>query len=357
MPFAINRRSVVGALAGAALASIAPLARAGAQPARYRLTDLGDLGGKTIDVNDVNDHGVAVGMATRHEGDHQGVAFVSVNGRMHGLAFNGSGHPSYGMAINNTGLAAGYDRGLIYPPTPNVCWIAGRDGVRHELPPTGDGTAFIYIEDINDAGVVVGGSGTVPLRYANGHTESLGLPDGFTHGHARALNAEGDVVGVLYGPTEGTAFTCFDGVIKALDIPGASQHEARGVNRLRQVCGTLRGQGGNGEPGRPFVWQDGQLSLLHWPGRRSAVAQATALNDDGTVVGIAYREGQNGWGERAFVAFGGVMFDMNTLLEADQAGNWVLYRAASINQHGQIVGRAWREDLQAYRGYLATPLD
>jgi probable HAF family extracellular repeat protein len=192
------------------------------------------------------------------------------------------------------------------------------------------------------------------MRHANGRTESLGLPDGFTHGHAQALNAGGDVVGVLYGPTEGTAFTCFDGVIKALDIAGAAQHEACGVNRLRQVCGSLRGEG-NGEPGRPFVWQDGKLSLLHWPGRRSAVAQATALNDEGTVVGIAYRQGQNGWVERAFVAFDGVMFDMNTLLEADQA-HWVLYRAAAINERGQIVGRAWREDLQAYRGYLATPV-
>jgi len=355
MPFAITRRAALGACAGTALASIAPLARAGAQPVRYRLSDLGDLGGGTIDANDVNDHGVAVGMATRHDGDRQGVAFVSVDGRMRGLAFRGSGHPSYAVAINNTGLAAGYDRGLIYPPTPNICWTAGPDGIRHELPPTGDGTPFLYIDDINDAGVVVGGSGTVPLRHADGRTESLGLPDGFSHGQARALNAGGDVVGVLFGPSQGTAFTCFDGVLKALELPGVAQHEARGVNRLRQVCGNLRQQG-DGDRGRPFVWQDGRLSLLHWPGRRSAVAQATALNDDGTVVGIAYRKGQNGWGERAFVAFDHVMYDMNTLLEADQAGQWVLYRAASINQRGQIVGRAWREDLQAYRGFLATPV-
>lgn len=356
MPFAITRRSALAAAAGAC-AAFTPLARAAASPVRYHLTDLGDLGGRTIDVNDVNDHGVATGMATRHDGDHQGVAFVSVNGRMHGAGFQGSGHPSYGMAINNGGVVAGYDRGLIFPPEPNVCWTAGRDGIRHELPPSGDGTAFIFIEDINDTGVVVGGSGEVPLRYANGRTESLGLPDGFSHGHARAVNAGGDVVGVLYGPTEGTAFTCFDGVIRALDIPGASQHEARGVNRRRQVCGTLRGSG-DGQPGRPFVWQDGQLSLLHWPGRRSAVAQATALNDDGTVVGISYSKGQNGWSvERAFVAFDGVMFDMNTLLQEDQAGTWVLHRAASINRRGQVVGRAWREDLQAWRGYLATPVE
>jgi hypothetical protein len=39
------------------------------------------------------------------------------------------------MAINNTGLVAGFDRGLIYPPEPNVCWVAGRDGVQHALPP------------------------------------------------------------------------------------------------------------------------------------------------------------------------------------------------------------------------------
>jgi hypothetical protein len=258
------------------------------------------------------------------------------------------------MAINNTGLAAGYDRGLIYPPTPNICWTAGADGVRHPLPPTGDGTAFLYIDDNNDAGVVVGGSGTVPLRHANGQTESLGLPDGFTGGQARALNAEGDVVGVLYGSSEAKAFTCFDGVLKALNLPGVAQHEARGVNGLRQVCGNLRQQ--DNEPGRPFVWQDGRLGLLHWPGRRSAVAQATALNDEGTVVGIAYRKGPNGWGERAFVAFDRVIYDMNTLLEPDQADQWVLYRAASINQRGQIVGRAWRADLQAYRGFLATPV-
>jgi uncharacterized membrane protein len=355
MPSALNRRAALGALAGA-LATLSPLARADAAPVKYRLADLGDLGGRTIDVNDVNDHGFATGMATRHDGDHQGVAFVSVNGRMRGARFAGAGRPSYGMAINNNGLVAGYDRGLIYPPEPNVCWIAGHDGIRHELPPTDDGEAFAYIEDMNDAGVVVGGSGKVPLRHANGRTESLGLPAGYTHGHARAINAGGDVVGVLYGPSEGTAFVCFDGEIQALDITGAGQHEARGVNRRRQVCGNLRGTG-QGEPGHPFVWQDGQLRLLHWPGRRSAVAQAAALNDEGTVVGIAYRQGGNGWNvERAFVAFDGVMHDMNTLLEEDQAGTWVLHRAASINQRGQIVGRAWRSDLQAYRGYLATPV-
>ena len=87
-----------------------------------------------------------------------------------------------------------------------------------------------------------------------------------------------------------------------------------------------------------------------------ALKESGALRD-GTVVGIAYRQGGNGWNvERAFVAFDGVMFDLNTLLEEDQAGTWVLHRAASINQRGQIVGRAWRSDLQAYRGYLATPV-
>ena len=89
-----------------------------------------------------------------------------------------------------------------------------------------------------------------------------------------------------------------------------------------------------GDP-RAFLFTPGQgiqnLGILH-NGLPVTFSEATALNNLGAVVGDTDANGS----KLAFLYFGGVMTDLNTLLPA-QSG-WQLTAANGINDAGQIVG-------------------
>jgi probable HAF family extracellular repeat protein len=64
-------------------------------------------------------------------------------------------------------------------------------------------------------------------------------------------------------------------------------------------------------------------------------SSAESINTAGTIVGQSDITGDAA--QHAFIMIGGVMVDLNTLLDSSGAG-WTLLSAASINDLGQIVG-------------------
>jgi len=348
----IDRRQFVSAaLAGSALAAVGAGARAAGALPRYRITDLGDLGGSVIQVRALNNHGTATGMATRHDGDHKGVAFVAAHGRMRGMRFLGPGQPSEGTAINNLGIVAGYDRGTIVPGSPWQAWYAARDGVRHYITPLAGGQ-YNQAFGINDAGAIVGHSEWMPFVYIDGQTLPLGRPRGYSQGEARAINEAGDIVGGLAGNAGWHAFVHFDGVMQPLEIPGVLEHRATGVNRHRQVCGSLHYT--DALPGRAFIWQDGVAHELGSLGDETTPSRALGLNDAGIVVGGSARRFNGTLYQRAFIATKGVMHDLNDFVDPADAA-WMLKVATAINRHGQIVGQGRFNGVE--RAFLATPVE
>lgn len=347
MPRIDRRQFVSAAVIGAALGPASLGARAAGALPRYRVADLGDLGGKTIHVYGLNDEGLATGMATRHDGDNDGVAFLSFAGRMRGMKYKGN--PTYGRAVNIHGVAAGHD-GYMFMRHELQAWTWERG--QRQMIVDANGTALGIAYDINDAGqVAVDGS-----IYDNGTLTRIPTPPDYTWTSAQAINQRGDAVGTHRPDTlerEPCAFTWIDGVMTVLDIPGAWTHEARGINDSRQVCGTLRW--GGRKPGRAFIWQEGTLTELGTvPG--GAGSRAQAINNAGVVVGYARRPASQGLPatQCAFVWTGGVMHDMNDLRDVGSSG-WELLSAADINGRGQIVGQGRYNGIE--RAFIATPVD
>jgi len=346
MPRIDRRQFVSAAVIGAALGTAGLGARAAGALPRYRVADLGDLGGKTIHVYGLNDEGLATGMATRHDEDNDGVAFLSLAGTMRGMKYKGIS--TIGRAVNNHGVVAGHN-GYKFIGPEFQAWTWERGQRRNIIDANGTYAGFAY--DINDAGQVAADG----FIY-DGTLTRIPAPQGYAWTQANAINQQGDAVGWHDGnPEQGRrAFTWFDGVMTVLDIPAAWAHEARGVNDLRQVCGTLRG--GERMQDRAFIWHEGTLTELGTVAG-GAGARAQALNNAGIVVGEARRPPPRQWQpatQCAFVWLEGSMHDMNELLDAGAHG-WELLSAADINNRGQIVGQGRYNGVD--RAFIATPID
>ena len=345
-----DRRAFLTQAAGATLAMTSLPAAAGtfaiSEPPRFRITDLGDLGGSTIQVTALNDRGVATGTATRHDGDKHGVTFKARDGQMVGMPWNGIS--TWGRGINNQGAIAGHDS---YPwRVPVRGWVWSHGELRYL---SSDRVTATWTTGINDAGMVVGQTSNYEAFIAaDGEFVLIGKAPGYAAAIGSCINGLGDMAGYHLGETSDIgdkAFVRFGGQVEALEIPGAYSHNALGLNDSRQVCGWARK-----DPSSPmiaFVWQDGQVTLIP-PlvlGKRAS-SQAKAINRSGVVVGVCDRADR---GTYAFLWQDGVMHELNQLIDEASAG-WRLHSAAAINNLGQIVGQGSFNGVK--RAFLATPL-
>ena len=91
-------------------------------------------------------------------------------------------------AVNRNGEVAG----VVFGPGPRGFRWARDSGVvlLDQLP--GRGGELIY--DINDKGWVVGGTGSTPVLWKARTPRDLGLPPGYSHGTARAINTRGQIL-------------------------------------------------------------------------------------------------------------------------------------------------------------------
>lgn len=355
------RRRLLGATAAcASLAALGAAGRSSAAPCavaagfpRYRVADIGDLGGDNVRVADLNSHGLSTGMANRKTDDNRGVAFLARGTRMRGLPPVGPGSPSYGTGVNDAGWACGFD-GTNGVRRPARAWLY-QGGERSDLPAGPGEHSFAFA--LNAAAMVTGsvGDDAFVYRHADGQLERLALPPGFTAAQGRDVRDDGVVVGEMLGPAGRRAFVWTGRVAEALGIAGAAEDRAAALNRAGTVCGTLREINGDALD-RAFVWQEGRTLRLGSLGDEGGASQALALNDAGWVVGRAARPGKAPGRvmQCAFVWQAGVMADLNLLMDPSSDPDWHLSTAVAINRHGQIVGQGrWRGER---RSWIATPL-
>jgi probable HAF family extracellular repeat protein len=314
---------------------------------RYTLTDLGaapavvyPLGG-TVKMGSINDRGdVAASRAlTSSVFVPRSQAFLYRNGRITlipnpNLTPFGLGGPTYGTAVNNKGIAVGFQKAPL-AAGPSAPFLFNAKGKITPLPVLmRSGRAY----DINDNGYVTGIAGA--SHVVNSLQSQVFLYDGRTirgigpvsesGGAGRGntgfgLNERNEVVGVI---SEHAFY--YNGVSVAdLGTLGGKTSLAMAINTYSEIVGGADTADGKQHA---FLFADRKMYDL-------GLGQANAINDDRLVVG------QTGptipLGPNTSVAFlwDGEMHDLNGMIAAKDPlrGKVHLTTAQAINNRGEIV--------------------
>lgn len=318
---------------------------------RYRIVDLGTLGGADSSAQALNDHDQVAGWAETADGQHH--AFLYNSGVMQDLGTLIGGSDSYATAINESGQVAGYS-GIngSGPQFPQVYqgFIWDQDGMKSL------GALFCPCSyndrygksggyGINDQGWVSGDSETVrghwvvhAMLWRAGTLQDLGGGAGdWSISRLFDVNDTGLAVGD-YAP-DGGRQQVFDREASLWrgdtrtglgTLAGDSSSTALAVN----LSGVVVGWSGtyDGASSRAFLWRGRDmhdLGALH----HAANSAALAINASGEVVGWSGdREGAT----HAFLWRAGRMIDLNDSIP--EYSGWVLNQASGINSRGDIVG-------------------
>jgi len=338
---------------------------------RYSITDLGVLPGATNSVaTAINSHGMVVGFCS-FAGGLTERGFAWANGVMTNPGTLPGGDYVTAKDVNGTGEIVG---------TGNANGAAEPRGFFLDASGMTDlarsfGGANIHANGVNDAARCVGemtrsGSGD-PAKFRGVLWEKdPAHPDRFlqtvlpvltnatdptlTFTLANDVNNGGVIAGSGYTYPEGQRGVLWLGdaqhtIIDLGKPPGASESFAVAVNDSGTAVGYDTGPFFRQ---RALLWSNDtthtwfELDLL--PG--TDLSAARAINNLGHVVGAS--SDTNGL-SRAFLWRDGVLFDLNTLLDASGAA-WQLRNASGINDAGQIVGTGLHNGTE--RAFLLTPL-
>lgn len=350
MDRAVGRtREAVTSLALAALAAVATTAAAQPQaPPRYSIVEL-------------------AGVPTRINDSGQVSGWVNVGGAAHAAIFSGGAWRDLGALpgdqlsafydVNNAGAAVGFSFASLQPPIPpdtfadnrwQAAWApAGATAIQALTLIAPDSFAYA----INDAGVIVGCLNRYddvfpdPHRaylFANGTLTDLHAlmsgagSQGFDFTCARDVNAQGAVVGEVQlqnQPSRG--FLYRSGAVTTLVQGAAYLTNARAINGSGLIVGEGRLAGFGADQAVLFDSANGSIRGLGVEATGAFSSKPNDINSRGDVVGTMFLN----VGERAFLAAGGSVYDLNDLIPA--GGDWVLQEAFSINARGQIVGRGF----------------
>jgi probable HAF family extracellular repeat protein len=313
----------------ALLAGVAAAVSGGGKQAeaRWVITDLGTLGGKTSNAVAINGRGQVIGSSrTRSGADH---AFLWESGKMRDLGTLG-GPDSEPTAINDKGQVIGSadtevmgDEGNHPDYVPHAfIWRSGK--MRDLGTLGGSGRSSVSGSGawgVNERGEVVGWAETKSgdrhaFMWQRGKMTDLGTLGG-EESEATAINDRGQVAGVS-DTKSGVehAFLWGNGKMRDLGTVGGGL-VVEGVNERGQVVGwSTSGYG------RAFVWEKGRMRRL------SASGHAFDISERGEVVGHIGRTGR----QHAFLWQDGKMHDLGTL----PGGQWS--DASAINERGLIVG-------------------
>lgn len=232
---------------------------------------------------------------------------------------------SQAFAINSTGLSVGYanlyvnggyrgDRAVRWSSAGSVATPLGHLGV-------GLGNfAYAYAFDVNESGTTVGqsekfesgiSSGTRAVRWNSSATTAIELghlgllPGGFTYAYAYGINDLGTIVGVSDKPsptgtfgTRAVRWNAGSGVAVELgnlgtDVNGNTGATAYDVNNSSTVVGiAFKYEAGDYVGQRAVRWEGGstiatELETLGFNASGVGMSYASAINDDGTVIGAS----------------------------------------------------------------------
>jgi probable HAF family extracellular repeat protein len=341
---------------------------------KYRITDLGTLGGTESFAYAINDSGVVVGKS-RTKGDIESHSFYYHNGIMSDLypldsqdiqASPPIGINKFGLiasgVINNVGI---YSPALYDKKTSDTFLIGSLGGV----------TSYGFngvAADINDSGQAVGYSYIDSIErhaflYSNGQMKDIGSFGGYSA--ALAINNKGQAVGFASDLVNGRAhaFMYANGVMTDIDPLqdfrfNMSESYARDINNRGQVVGEFLTKDQRSFHG--FIYNKGVTTEFAQANSPNTVPYA--INDKGQVVGIIdvpykgacfdYNSHQEipctKYKFHAFTYSKGNLIDLNTLFEP--LDDWELVWAFDINNHEEIVGYGLRNG--KFRAYLLTPI-
>ena len=340
---------------------------------RYKVVDVGTLGGSFSQAFGVNNRGDVVGFSTT-AGDVSLHAFLWRDGLMTDLGILGTPDTlpySIAVSINNSGKVVGNSE--ISVPDPfgeNFCGdflicrpVVWESSGISSLPTLG-GTNGVA-NDVNESGEVGGAAETEipdptclfpetfhfePVFWKNGRASRLptigGDPDGFVVG----VNDRGEAVGV----TLDCAFSPGGHSVlwrhgKALDMNAAGADpaaEPSDINNQSQIAGTAFYGDGSA---LAMLWQDGVTEVVGaLPGHHES--HGNAINNKGQIVGQSCAP--SGWPDcSVFLWENGAMRDLNDLVSDSMVRPM---DPGKINDRGQIVGIALTETGELH-GFLATP--
>jgi probable HAF family extracellular repeat protein len=301
------------------------------------------------------------GVPQRINNNGQIAGWVYVGADAHAAIYSGGAWRDLGVpagdqlsslwGINSAGAAVGYSFAAL--PGPDNRWQAiwapaGAASVQALSVIAPDSFAYA----INDGGTIVGCLNRYDDVYPDPHRAFVYAGGSVTEIHtllatdpsydfscARDINNDGVVVGEVQlssAPQRGFIYRA--GVATRIDLGTSYLTNARAISGTGKVVGEGRRAGFTADHALVYDVATNAISSLGLETTGAFTSRGNGVNAAGDVVGMMFLA----TGERAFLALGGQVYDLNDLLPA--GSEWVLQEAYSINDGGQVVGR----------GYLAS---
>jgi probable HAF family extracellular repeat protein len=370
-------------------------AQENSQP-RYRIIELGTLGGTYSQPFYVSSKGVASGEASLADGNWHAILWqgplnrdLGTLGGLNSSAFGspnaigqvaGQAESSYSDP-NGEDFCGFYASGAPWSGTSCLGFLWQNDSMTPLSTLGGSNSAAFAI---NNRGEVAGSAETAttdstcppynpamgqyqvlqdkPVVWTNGHIQELptygGDPDGYAiaiNDHGQAAGGSGTcstndpVIGLYFSPVH--ALLWDHGKVTNLgSLGGAFGNQAHGMNNRGQVVGASDLAGDSVFHG--FVWSQSTGMQDIPPLSGDTYSVALGINDAGEVGGVSIDATFTIL--RAFVVVDGVPTDLNTLISPDSPLQ--LQTACGINSRGEITGLAVEKSTGQYRGYLAIPV-
>jgi probable HAF family extracellular repeat protein len=363
---------------------------------RYRVIELGTLGGTYSQTFYVTSKGVASGEASLADGNWHATlwqgGFKRDLGTLGGLNSSAFGSPNeFGQVVgaaetshsdpNGEDFCGFYASGA--PLSGTTCrGFLWEDGWMIPLSTLGGHNSAASA--INNYGEVAGNAETAttdstcppydpsqgqyqvlqdkPVVWENGHIKELPTYPGDPDGFAIAINDQGQAAGAsgvcsTFNVINGLYLSPAHALVwdhgKAINIPslgGAFGNQAHNINNRGQVVGASDLAGDAVFHG--FVWSQSNGTKDIPPLSQDMYSVALAINDAGEVGGVSISA--NFQNLHAFVVIHGVPTDLNSLVVDSPLQ---LLTACGINSRGEITGLAMEKSTGEYRGYLAIPID
>jgi probable HAF family extracellular repeat protein len=351
----------------------------GAAVLRYRVKDIGTLGGSNATPQWITDSGDVIGWADNGIPSGYGYsiqhAFRWHNGRMQDLV-TPNGRFTYGISGNDHGQVAGQT--FLPDDFTSHAAVWNKRGVMTDLGTFGG--AIGWANSINNRGQITGTAATSqPSPYHGQQLRPYVLEDGLmteigtlggAEGFGSSINDEGEVVGgasedaKLVTGFNGPPFFAFhwkDGLMTKLDATGAVESFAIVISNRSQVVGECT----FGSPGtyvtHACLWERNGADESYGPARDLGTlagdpdSEAFAINEMGQIVGATGPNYVEMFAPvHAFLWQNGSMYDLNTLIPANSGVQ--LIAAYSINDRGEIAAQG--VDGNGFlRAILLTPED